>query len=159
MRRLITVALFLVAAAVLARADFGDGSAGRTPARVTRIVDGDTVHIAGLGSSRLIGVDTPEVFGTPECYGARATRTLTRMLRGAGDRITYTYGAERQDRYGRDLVYLWLPDGTFVNEQLLLRGAAEVLTIAPNDRYERRFERAEAKARSRMVGRWRVCGG
>ncbi|MCA1681212.1 MAG: hypothetical protein LC777_20860, partial [Actinobacteria bacterium] len=43
-------------------------------ATVVRVVDGDTVELGGgLGKSRLIGVDTPEVYGGVECFGREAS--------------------------------------------------------------------------------------
>lgn len=39
---------------------------------VARMVDGDTIEVAGGERVRLIGVDTPEVHGGTECYGQQA---------------------------------------------------------------------------------------
>ena len=41
---------------------------------MVRVVDGDTVVLTGLGKTRLIGVDTPEVYGGAECFGREASR-------------------------------------------------------------------------------------
>ena len=45
----------------------GDGA--RREARVTKHTDGDTFWLSGIGKVRLIGVDTPEVYGGVECFG------------------------------------------------------------------------------------------
>ena len=42
---------------------------GRQTAVVERVSDGDTVRLVGLGRVRLIGIDTPEVFGGCDRYG------------------------------------------------------------------------------------------
>ena len=49
-------------------------------ARVTKISDGDTIHLSGIGSTRLIGIDTPEVHGGVECFGREASSFLERLL-------------------------------------------------------------------------------
>jgi micrococcal nuclease len=127
-------------------------------ATVERVVDGDTIRLRGIGPVRLIGVDTPETYGgRTECFGPEATRYVERMLpRGA--RVRYTVGEEPRDRYGRLLVYLYMPDGAALNHELLTAGYAMVLTIAPNDRYEQVFERAERGARRARSGLWAKPG-
>jgi hypothetical protein len=55
-------------------------------ARVTSVVDGDTIRVRPLErprrrryTVRLIGIDTPEVFGGLECGGRRASARLKRL--------------------------------------------------------------------------------
>ena len=50
----------------------GDWTASAETDVVVRVVDGDTVVLRSAGKSRLIGVDTPEVFGGYECFGHEA---------------------------------------------------------------------------------------
>jgi micrococcal nuclease len=120
---------------------------------VVRVVDGDTVELTKLGSVRLIGVDTPEVYGGVECYGKAASAYTKRVL-APGTRVEYRLGVEERDRYGRALVYLWLADGTFFNEQLVRRGYATPLTIPPNVDFEERFRAAARDAREAGRGLW-----
>ena len=124
--------------------------------RVGRVVDGDTVSLRGLGSARVIGVDTPEVHGAQECYGSEASAFARRMLR-RGARVRYVPGEERRDRYGRPLVYLWLADGRSFNAMLAEGGYARTLTIAPTDRYAALLGRFERQARRHERGRWTAC--
>jgi micrococcal nuclease len=126
--------------------------------RVVRVVDGDTVVLARVGASRLIGADAPEVRGRPECYAAEASAFARRVL-ARGTPVRYVAGVERRDRYGRRLVYVWLEDGRSVNAMLLEGGYARPLTIAPNDRYAERFEALAREARRRGWGRWATCAG
>jgi micrococcal nuclease len=126
--------------------------AGARDVAVRRVVDGDTVELAGLGKARIIGVDTPEVYGGVECYGHEASEFTKRLLDGA--RVRYTVGREERDRYGRLLVYLWLEDGRSFNALLVARGYAQPLTIAPNDDYARTFVRLSRAARSAKRGLW-----
>jgi endonuclease YncB( thermonuclease family) len=125
----------------------------RTSARVTRHTDGDTLWLSGIGKVRLIGIDTPEVFGRAECYGRQAAGFVSRLL-PIGARVSYSLGVERRDRYGRALAYLYTADGRFVNLLLVKRGYAHPLTIPPNDRFADRFVRAARRARARGVGLW-----
>ena len=117
-----------------------------------RVVDGDTVELSGLGKARLIGIDTPEVYGGAECFGREASRYARRQL--AGERERYPVGREERDRYGRVLVYLWLEDGRSFNALLVSRGFAQPLTVPPNDDYADVFVRLSRGARERGVGLW-----
>jgi|GEM_PF-756043 len=126
---------------------------------VAYVVDGDTVALARLGRARLIGIDTPEVYGQVECYGRQAS-AFTKRLLAPGTRVYVRLGTEPRDRYGRALVYLWRRDGLFVNRELALRGYAQQLTIPPNVEYADVFRRAVAAARAGRRGLWgRACAG
>jgi micrococcal nuclease len=164
-RAAIAVLLLLAAVAGAGGTDLlGGGEPARPPgaadsageadlrATVERVVDGDTVVLRGLGRSRLIGVDTPEVHGRRECFGTQASAYAERMLRGR--RVRYAIGIEPRDRYGRALVYVWLPDGRFFNELLVAGGYARTLEIAPNVRYARRLRRRADEARAAGRGLW-----
>jgi len=121
-------------------------------ALVTRVVDGDTAILEGLGRSRLIGIDTPEVHGRVECFGAEASRFAERTLEG--QRVRYEIGAEARDRYDRALVYVWLADGRLVNELLVARGFARTLAIVPNVRFAARLDARGREARLAERGLW-----
>ena len=125
---------------------------------VLRVVDGDTVVLARLGKSRLIGVDTPEVYGGQECFGREASEFAKRLLR-PGLRVAVERDVEERDRYGRALIYLRLPDGRRFNELLVAEGFAVPLTIPPNVRHAERFQMLARQARERGAGLWsQACG-
>ena len=152
--------LLVLPALALACGDLPLGAGGvreRDTARVERVVDGDTVVLSGIGKARLIGIDTPEVYGGVECYGRAASAFAERTL--AGRRVRWRFDVERRDRYDRALVYLWLDDGRFFNAMLVRQGFAQPMTIPPNVEFADRFV-AEARA-ARRAGRglWGACDG
>lgn len=148
---LLVLAVSLGACGVLG----GDGrepAGGGATATVTRVVDGDTVILSGIGRGRLIGVDTPEVRGRRACFGAQASAFAKRILDGR--RVRYELGAEKRDRYGRALVYVWLADGRLFNAMLIAGGYAGTLEIAPNLRYAERLRARARVARREERGLW-----
>jgi len=122
------------------------------PDVVTRVIDGDTVELRRLGPARLIGVDTPEVYGGVECFG-RAASAFTRRRLPPGARVSYELGVERTDRYGRALVYLYR-GGRLFNAELVRRGFAQPLTIPPNVEFAERFVALARAARDAARGLW-----
>lgn len=102
---------------------------------------------------RLIGVDTPEVYGGIECFGREASAFVERTL-PIGSRVSYELGVEERDRYGRALAYVWLSDGRFLNRLLVARGFAQPLTIPPNVEYADMFAQASTQARQAGRGLW-----
>jgi micrococcal nuclease len=132
-------------------------------ARVDRVVDGDTfvaVRRGQLVRVRLIGVDAPESVrpGYPvECWGHEASAVLTRLL-PVGTRVTAAYQAGgRQDRYGRDLWDVWLPDGRFLQGILTRRGATAAYPYRPQVAHAAYLASVETRSRTRDVGLWGHC--
>ncbi len=84
---------------------------------------------------RLLGIDTPEISSPPDCWGAEATAKLTALV-PAGSTIWVMPDAEVHDQYGRTLLYVWTPDGRFVNGELVAQGDARVEVYSPNRSHE-----------------------
>ena len=125
---------------------------------MTRVSDGDTISLSGIGKVRLIGIDTPEVYGGTECFGHEASAYTKRLLPD-GTRVRYRLGLEERDRYGRALAYVWLRDGRLVNGLIVLGGYGTPLTVPPNVDYADAFRRAGRIARRRGRGLWGgACG-
>ncbi|HEY6780776.1 MAG TPA: thermonuclease family protein [Thermoleophilaceae bacterium] len=122
-------------------------------AAVERVVDGDTLRLAGVGRVRLIGIDTPEVEGHVEPCGEAASAFVARLL-APGTRVRYRVGVEQRDRYGRLLAYVRLPDGRSLQRLLLERGYARPLTIPPNVERAAAFAAAAQEARAARRGIW-----
>ena len=135
---------------------------------VARAIDGDTLELADRERVRLIGIDTPETrfnsklardmkrsgddAATIIAMGKRAS-DFTKTL-AEGKRVRLEFDVERRDRYGRLLAYVYLPDGTMLNEELLREGYAQVYTFPPNVRYVDRFLRLQRTARENKRGLW-----
>lgn len=150
------------------RTSADDVSTGERRAVVLRVTDGDTVLVRILGAGdrptrrtervRYIGVDTPESVkpGTPvQCYGKEAAEFNRRLVDGR--RVRLVPDREPRDRYGRTLAYVYVGD-VFVNAELLRRGYARTLEIAPNDAHAERFADLERVAIRTSRGLWKVCG-
>lgn len=128
-------------------------SGDRVVAEVTKHTDGDTLWLSGVGKVRLIGIDTPEVYGGAECFGRRASAFVERTV-PLGATVRYRLGVDELDRYGRALAYVWLADGRFLNRLLVARGYAQPLTVPPNVEYEDVLVSASRDAREAGRGLW-----
>ncbi len=156
------VLLALTAAVVLRPWEHLPGAAEPAGARayVVRAVDGDTIEVrlgGRLEDVRYIGVDTPETVkpGTPvQCFGPQASRFDHHLVEHR--RVRLVFGVERRDVYGRLLAYVYLGE-RFVNAELVRRGLARTLTIAPNDRFAGHFKRLEMAAARAGRGLWGRC--
>jgi micrococcal nuclease len=162
----------LVAALALSRCGDGDGGGGEPQgplsARVTDVVDGDTIEVELAGGSqedvRYIGIDTPESVkpDTPVQCAAKEASAVNERLVG-GRRVTLRFDAERRDDYGRLLAYVYVPAreangrSLFVNAELVRRGLARTLTISPNDSFAALFARLQARASRAGRGLWGAC--
>lgn len=133
----------------------GQPSAGLA-AVVQRVVDGDTVVLAGGERVRYIGVDTPELHHPrrPVEWYAREAKEFNRRL-VAGKRVRLELDVQKRDRYRRLLAYVYLEDGTFVNAELLRQGYAQLLTIPPNVQHADLFVRLQREAREAGRGLWK----
>ena len=95
-------------------------------ARIDYVVDGDTVELTNGRRVRLVQIDTPEVYNSPECYGEQASRITKRLLPpGTAVRLYREPKTDAVDAYGRLLRYVFrVRGGLNVNVQLVRVGAA-----------------------------------
>lgn len=130
------------------------------PFPVTRVVDGDTLWVERAGQRvklRLIGVDAPETRDpgeAVECFGPEATARAEELLTGLAVALESDPSQGVVDRYGRELVYVWLPDGQMLNLLLLEEGFAYEYTYDRAYRHQAAFAAAEQRARSAEAGMW-----
>ena len=124
---------------------------------VTRVIDGDTIEVAGGTRIRFIGIDTPETTASRGCFGLEAAAETRRML-PANQRVRLVYDVDRRDSFGRTLAYVYsLPDGRFVNLALAREGFAVQATVPPNVGHVEELTRAVADARNAGRGLWAAC--
>ena len=131
--------------------------------RVERVVDGDTVILQTAGRTRLIGINSPETVAPaqrqgapPGCYGPEASARLKEVLK-PGLAVKTEVDVEAQDRYGRALLYLYTPDGSFINGNLVSGGFARAKSYKPNVRYAKMLNDLQAEAKAKNVGLWGAC--
>lgn len=119
---------------------------------VTRIVDGDTIDVDIEGTTyrvRYIGMDTPE---RGDFFYHEATEANRQLVEG--QTVTMVEDVSETDRYGRLLRYVYLPDGTFVNAELVRQGYAQILTYPPDVKYQELFAQLQREAREAGLGLW-----
>ena len=161
----LALAMLLVLAGCGHRGQGGpSGARAEGTATVTKVVDGDTLHVRLAGDEekvRLIGIDTPETHGRGglrECFGSEATSRL-RALLPLGTQVRLVRDVEPRDRYGRLLAYVYrAPDGLFVNMSLARVAFATILSDPPTVAHAQDLGAAVRDARGSGLGLWRHCG-
>ena len=146
----------LVACAAALWAGCSSGSpCGATEAKVTRVIDGDTVEIEGGVKIRYLLIDTPEISGGGDCYGDNARQANSDLV--LNKTITLSYDEQCTDNFGRSLAYVTV-DGIDVNARLVMNGYACVLFIPPNgaSRVDE-FNALELDAKNARRGLWSAC--
>jgi micrococcal nuclease len=124
---------------------------------VLGVADGDTITVDIEGTReriRLIGIDAPEVGGTPECFGDEASVYAKGMLSGAAVGLVPDPTQDDRDRYGRLLRYVVLADGTDFGAQLLQLGYAHEYTYDNPYQRQATYRTAESTAHSADRGLW-----
>jgi len=148
------------------------GVAAAQDAVVKKIFDGDTVVLQFKGRTertRFIGMDAPESRDNDKAerdaehtgqslkfivrLGKEATAHL-KMLMPEGSNVKVEVGAESRDKYGRLLAYIFLQDGSMINERMLKDGYANIMTVPPNIKYQKRLRKALADAWLHDRGLW-----
>lgn len=127
---------------------------------VVRVVDGDTIDVMEDGVTvrvRLIGINTPETVDprrTVECFGKEASRKIKDLLSSGVVRLVNDKTQDTHDKYGRRLAYIYTPDGTLVNFELIQQGYAYEYTYRIPYEYQAKFKEAQRDAREGQRGLW-----
>jgi micrococcal nuclease len=130
---------------------------------IARYVDGDTIDVNMNGSIetiRFIGVDTPETHkpNTPvQCYGPEAAAHTKGVISKFGKvRLQADPLDTNRDRYGRLLRYVYLPDGTLLDEQIIQQGYGFAYISFPFSKKDQ-FATDEKAAQNAKLGLWSTC--
>jgi endonuclease YncB( thermonuclease family) len=125
-------------------------------ARVRWVADGDTVILTDGRHIRYIGINAPEVAHKDkkaEPFGYAAKKFNGRLVKNKEIRLVFD--RERQDRYGRFLAYVYLPDGRFVNALMVANGLAYCLPKRPNTRHSAMLLKRQREAMTAGLGMWK----
>lgn len=127
---------------------------------VLKVVDGDTLAVRINGKSttvRLIGLDTPETVDPRkpvQCFGTEASNKAKELLTGKTVSIETDNTQGELDKYGRLLVYVYLPNGVLFNKYMIAEGYGHEYTYNIPYAYQSEFKAAERDARTRKKGLW-----
>jgi micrococcal nuclease len=120
-------------------------------ARVTRVIDGDTITIEGGFRVRYIGIDTPEVYPQVEAFGIEAWQANRQLVEDKEVRLERD--VSDTDRYDRLLRYVYVDD-VLVNAELVRLGLARAKAYPPDTKYQELLEEMETEARKAGRGMW-----
>jgi endonuclease YncB( thermonuclease family) len=131
---------------------------------IDHYVDGDTIVVTMNGTPetiRFIGIDTPETHkpNTPvQCYGPAAAAHTRNVIEAAGGKVRLVSDSlsTNRDRYDRLLRYVYLPDGTDVNQLNVEQGYAFYYPYFPFSK-KAGFKAAEQAAMAAKKGLWGAC--
>ncbi len=129
---------------------------------VAEFIDGDTIAVNMNGSTeiiRMIGVDTPETHrpNTPvQCYGPQAADFTENVIGKNKVRLQADPLNTNRDRYDRLLRYVYLPDGTLLEEEIISEGYGFAYTLFPYQKIEE-FKGYESTAKATGEGLWAAC--
>lgn len=131
---------------------------------IAHFTDGDTIAVDMNGTSetiRFIGIDTPETHkpNTPvQCYGPAAAAYTQSRIKAAGSKVRLVSDSlsTNRDRYDRLLRYVYLPDGTNLDQELVAKGYAFAYLSFPFTK-SADFDAAQKAAQAAKKGLWGNC--
>ncbi len=133
--------------------------------QVVRVVDGDTLDIDSPDGQqkttriRLWGVDTPETRHPQKQemhYGPEASAFTREMTLHQQVRILLEPYQQTRGKYGRLLAYVFLPDGSMLNERLLTQGYGYADPRFQHI-YQQRFAQLHKQAQQAQRGLWQAA--
>jgi len=135
-------------------------NANESLAKVTRIVDGDTIKVLIQDKEdtvRLIGIDAPETIDprtSVQCFGKEASIKAKAVLDGKTVVLESDSTQGERDKYGRLLRYVFL-DGLNFNKLMVSEGYAHEYTYQSKPyKYTEEFINAQKQARESKKGLW-----
>jgi micrococcal nuclease len=130
--------------------------------QITKFDDGDTIVVDMHGQNetiRFIGVDTPETHDprkVVQCFGEAASAHTKQLIGNQRVRLELDPLSSNRDRYDRLLRYVYLPDGTLVNKQIIRDGYGFAYTSFPFTKADD-FKASQIYARTHNLGLWNEC--
>ncbi len=126
-------------------------------AKVQSVIDGDTLLLENGRELRLVGIQAPKLpLGRagfkPWPLAEESKSYLAHLVENKELKIFF--GQAAQDRHGRILGHAYLPDGGWVQQDMLRAGLARVYTFADNRALAAELLSAEREARKKNAGIW-----
>ena len=157
--RLVAAALVVTACQPTTTIVDGAPVPGPTPTTVetvavSRVDDGDTVHLEDGRTVRLVGINAPEA---DECFGDDAKAALAGLVEGR--EVGMGFDVEPRDQFDR-LLALLVVDGSLVNLRMVADGYALAISVRPNVMYEELLAEGQRLAQQQESGMWSLltCG-
>jgi len=120
------------------------------PAKVIRVIDGDTFVIETGEHVRVVGINAPEM---STIYGGPAKEHLLALIDGKMVDLEPDHISKNKDVYGRLLRYVYL-DGVDIDKKMVTDGYAIAFLKYPFDK-EDEYSREETKAKAASLGIWK----
>lgn len=132
-------------------------SAPPTEVVVAHVIDGDTFITEDGHHVRLIGINTPERANKEraipaEPFSAEAKAFLKQLIEGKSLKLSYE--TLHTDRYKRLLAHAYLPNGSWVNGQIIQAGMGHLYSFPDNREKIAALATLENKARQNKTGLW-----
>lgn len=127
-------------------------------ATVARVIDGDTIETESGERVRVLGIDTPEVYGGTECWGPEASSFAKQLLEDKVVTLRADPTQDDADRYDRLLRYIVLQDGRNYSVVAAEGGHAEAYVYGGNpvSEYDSILA-AQKQAQEANRGMWGKC--
>jgi len=161
MTRIASTAILFLALLFAASSAFAQLLQPGGSARVSHVVDGDTVilddAIEGSKQVRLVGIQAPKLpLGRKNFkvwpLAGEAKAVLEKLI--LGKQVTLQFGATHMDRHGRLLAHLYTGTGDWVQGALLQAGMARVYSFPDNRALVADMLALEGRARQDRRGIW-----
>jgi endonuclease YncB( thermonuclease family) len=154
---LLLLPLLAARPATSADAAFGqhDAADGSDTVLAAEAVDGDTLLLEDGRQLRLVGVQAPRLDAAEASRRTLAQATKAKLEElAAGKRLRLFYGGQPRDRHGRLLAHGYLPDGRWLQGELLRLGLVRTYTFADNRALIAEMLALEEQARAAGLGIW-----
>ena len=126
------------------------------------IVDGDTIYTKNGTKLKLIHTNASEINHNNETlsenYAIQSREALKQLFKN-NSTVYWTYDQKQQDRYKRDLVFIFNAEGLFVNAKMINDGFSHLLITPPNQQFWQCLYSAEIAAIKNKEHIWSTTNG